>query len=741
MAQESEPKASRSAPCQVGRKLKSRRRTEYEAFCDRAAKAVAIVAAGLVSGGHDCLQDSYRSAIRFVFGILGAFILESRDIGQAFEVCRLLREVGNGGADWRSAHRATVALGRSTGVDLLRAGSRSTVPTKHARAALKALTEPDQSSAMNRMYFASIPSDWLTTLYERLLNLRPEIASDYLGVRLISDSRGRKRSGSFFTPPYIVDFIVSQALGRVGDPSSARVLDPSMGAGDFLLRAMQVLSGAAEIAENCLYGCDIDPIAVDIARFLVWLEAGGKADARKIARHLITADALAGDRTFRWQEAFPDVFQLLPNGPGFDAVVGNPPYVASKNGMSGDYAAGHGVRGQSDYYLLFLESVLKNELVKRGGSLAMVLPDPFLVRGNATRVRRALLQDWRMESIVHISGAFPAAHVANIILICSNRPSEESDFPAIRLDKSSLRDNFKLSPKLAASHLSRRVSPAFALSQPKAEVLYLVDGEWRRLFERIHGPEMSIARVVPPYVFLKNLGTEAIFRGEEIGKWAITASDGELPILLGGESIHRYGISWEGRRIARESVAKPLDWYCGPKIVLQKSSARVVAVFDREGYVVPQSVYGIKLRPDGHHPLYLLAVLNSKFMSEYVFRAFTGYKLVQPQIELEDVRALPIRRMPLNLDPDRRASLADEGLSVFEEELSAGKGGFSELAGLVDVWLSSGLDDAVHDLLARLAEVRIRAVDDDNDSVFVVIDRIERAIDAVVDKLYGWQRP
>jgi hypothetical protein len=589
------------------------------------------------------------------------------------------------------------------------------------------------------MYFGSIPSAWMGMLYERMLGLHPRLTDDDPPrVALKRDSRSRKRSGSFFTPPYMIDYIVSESLGRLTDIQSSRVMDPSMGPGDFLLRSLRFLSqkgqDPAAVAENCLYGCDIDPIAVDIARFLVWLETGGRASASEIDHHLVCADALAGKLGFQWEETFPDAFSLFSGTPGFDAVMGNPPYVASKNGSLRKKAG----RGQSDYYLMFLENVLDNQLVRPGGSFSMVLPDPFLVRANATHVRRKLLRDWSVDGIVHITGAFPGAQVANIVPVCRRMPPESVSFPVVRIDKAALRRRFEVSPSLTVARLSKNVELKFALAQPRAEVLYLVNGAWEQVFGRIHGPEKCISHVKPPFMFLKDMGVETIFRGEEIGKRAITASDGELPILLGGESISRYSVGWEGRRISREKVSKPMALYDGPKIVLQKSSSKLIAAFDTEGYVVPQSVYGIRLLPDGYHPLYLLALLNSTFMNAYAFRAFTGYKLVQPQIELEDVRRLPIRKLSFTTEAEERETQEREGRRTFEREFMEWAEDFPALTKLVKGWLKTGREDAVHDLLVFLAGFAIRFRQDGNTNA-VLSERIDRAIDIVVNRLYGWK--
>ncbi len=716
----------------------TRQSKEFTEFCSRAAGAVAVATAGLVSDTSDP-QTSYRTAIRFVFSILGAFILDSRDIGGVAKSCASMRDVAIGRGSWSKACAGLISCGETTGVDLLKSTDGESVPAKHARVILRQLLGSGSDPAISSVYFGSIPANWISLLYEYLLDRRPEIVPDPPGVRLRADSSSRKRNGAFFTPGYIIDYIVHESLGRVSDPVMARVLDPAMGAGDFLVGALHRLSESADpgyIATWCIYGCDIDPIAVDIARFLLWLESGGRADASMIASHLVCADALSGNGELSWNDRFPDAFGLFAGYPGFDAVIGNPPYVAAKNSAMADYQAVHGVKGQSDYYLLFLESVIAKDLVKPGGALSMVLPDPFLVRTNATAVREKLLKKWTVRSVVHVAGAFPGAHVANIILVAANTPSDGRAFPVLRLETTPDRKAFELDPKLATFRQARTVRPSFALAQPRSEVLYLVDSAYEGVFERIHGPEKSLTNVATPFVFLNEVDiVDRVFRGEEIGKRKIAASAGDMPILLGGESIHRGRTAWEGLGISREAVRKPLDWYSGPKIVLQKSSARVVAAYDDHGFVVPQSVYGIKLGPGKYHYLYLLAILNSRLMSDYVFRAFTGYKMVQPQIELEDVRRLPIRSVDFEANPIERLRFVSEAVQVFEDELKAGTTGFDGLAARIRELLKIGHSAAVHDILAHIASRAFRTETSD-EFIATETERTQRAMNSVVNILY-----
>jgi len=338
-------------------------KNEFEAFCDRASNAGAMVA-GELGDCSESLASAYCSAIRFVMGIIATLMLEHRDIPYAEETCIELRRVANDTGSWESAINSLAVLGKTTGINILASAGKIHLSEKCGRAVIKSLLTSDDEIPLAPVYFNSIPSNWISRLYERLLGLTPEQSDRPPKVELRQDTKGRKKSGSFFTPPYIIGHIITNSLGRIDNPSASKILDPSMGPGDFLIRALGYLArkcSVKEAAENCIFGCDIDPIAVDIARFLLWLESGGQADAKAIAKHLVCVDALRAEN-LRWNEALS----------GFDAVIGNPPYIASKNGMSADNRA---VRGQSDYYLMFLESVIENRLVPSG-----IKPLPWVSR-------------------------------------------------------------------------------------------------------------------------------------------------------------------------------------------------------------------------------------------------------------------------------------------------------------------------------------------------------------------------
>jgi type I restriction-modification system DNA methylase subunit len=146
-------------------------------------------------------------------------------------------------------------------------------------------------------------------------------------VYLATDKGERKATGSYYTPDYIVKYIVEHTVGplieekmKEDDPIegilSLKVLDPAMGSGHFLVEAtdrlahalVEALGGAAqqpeeeeirwarrEVVERCIYGVDLNPLAVELAKLSLWLHtvAQGKP-LNFLDHHLKVGNSLIG---------------------------------------------------------------------------------------------------------------------------------------------------------------------------------------------------------------------------------------------------------------------------------------------------------------------------------------------------------------------------------------------------------------------------------------------------------------
>ena len=154
----------------------------------------------------------------------------------------------------------------------------------------------------------------------------------------------RRAHGAFYTPPPMIAAVADAGFAALArgtaagalDPLQLRVLDPACGSGAFLVHALQTLASAAaargdarprsavrrDVLTRCLFGVDVDPVAVWLCQLRLWLALvvdDERADPMRLPplpnldRNVREGDALAG-------EAFPGTRPTIAgSGDGTDA--------------------------------------------------------------------------------------------------------------------------------------------------------------------------------------------------------------------------------------------------------------------------------------------------------------------------------------------------------------------------------------------------------------------------------------
>jgi len=292
---------------------------------------------------------------------------------------------------------------------------------------------------------------------------------------LVPCVRRKRNEGLFYTPSAIVSHIVSTTLDvlQVEDPEqylSLKILDPAAGTGKFLAEMMvqlteRVLAAAAtksgpvrdrvgilkellrvravengvnvepdaaaavrvHILEHCLFGVDIDPVAVRITRAVLRDRAlPGISEIMCNTGNIRTGNALVGNgphaptlelfhhiwadrekKPFHWDMEFPEVIR---DAGGFDAVVGNPPYeiLSVKESGIGERAAEQkyfrrmyrSCQGKVNTYRLMLERGL--ELLAKDGALGFIVPATLLADSSAGKLRRLILDGFHVHQLLVI---------------------------------------------------------------------------------------------------------------------------------------------------------------------------------------------------------------------------------------------------------------------------------------------------------------------------------------------------
>ncbi|MHB8094151.1 MAG: Eco57I restriction-modification methylase domain-containing protein, partial [Candidatus Aminicenantales bacterium] len=301
--------------------------------------------------------------------------------------------------------------------------------------------------------FTVISSDILGQVYEQFLGKIIRLTEGHHAV--VEDKPEVKKAGGvYYTPIYIVDYIVKQTVGKLVEGktprqvSKLRILDPACGSGSFLINAYQYLldwhrdwylahqpekwakgrdpvlvqtrsgwkltiSERKRILLDHIYGVDIDPQAVEVTKLSLLLKVLEGEDEQTIepflrllhqralpdlGDNIKCGNSLIGPEAYKeaqllflpeadqsrinvfdWSQGFPEV---IKSG-GFDAVIGNPPYIRIqtmkewapaevelykklyKSAASGNY----------DIYVVFVEKALS--LLNKSGRMGFILPHKF----------------------------------------------------------------------------------------------------------------------------------------------------------------------------------------------------------------------------------------------------------------------------------------------------------------------------------------------------------------------------
>lgn len=237
--------------------------------------------------------------------------------------------------------------------------------------------------------FNYIPADILGSVYERFLGKVIRLTADR-NAKVDEKPEVRKAGGVYYTPTYIVDYIVKNTVGRIvnssnpDDVSKIKIVDPACGSGSFLLGAFQFLldwhlnwyvsrdlekslkkkilltadnktyrlslNEKKRILLNNIHGVDIDPQAVEVTKLSLLLkvvEDPGQLTIFEeghilpnLNKNIKNGNALIGMDYFSGQ-MFGDMDEMKRVKPfewkdefpevfkrgGFDMVIGNPPYI------------------------------------------------------------------------------------------------------------------------------------------------------------------------------------------------------------------------------------------------------------------------------------------------------------------------------------------------------------------------------------------------------------------------------
>jgi hypothetical protein len=468
----------------------------------------------------------------------------------------------------------------------------------------------------------------------------PSLAFAAPGSLYLRVTGERRRTGSHYTPRAVAAEVVAETLAPLipedATPEAIlalRVCDPACGSGAFLLAACEFLAGrllAAEnvaaptaaavfdarrrIADRCLYGVDANPQALELARWSLELLTGSAQFHADTSGALRVGDAvvsrerkgsLVAGIAFDWRAEFPEVFA---EGRGFDAFIGNPPWVsyvgraaqplapARRRYYLNEYASFAGYRNLQG---LFVER--SAHLLRGGGRLGFVLPSSM-----------AELDGYRPTRVAHDE-------------LC------ESDTELTELPVSAFDGVFQPAMVLVSTRRAgaRRTPPGgpWPLERPDLDELA------RRLLEKLDVPPL------PASLFgergLQTTGDDTLHLGER-------SDERHLVPLRSGADIAPFrrhppsqyaDPSWFGERLRDSS-----EWRRVRILIRQTARAPLAALSDGEGF---RNSILAGFEDDAHPAEFLVAYLNSTLVRWLHFMRHRDARHGMPQLKIGHLRATP----------------------------------------------------------------------------------------------------
>jgi len=234
---------------------------------------------------------------------------------------------------------------------------------------------------------------------------------------LLRETYTEKLKGQRFTPRNVIGFIT-----ELVDPKlSEKVYDPACGTAGFLLSALSHVKKEVEMAfqrgdlhnpfekikhysENNLFGTDIEPMVVSLAKANMILHGDGHSN-------VIHHDGLIDSpKTAK-------ITEVVKNEGGFDIIMTNPPFGGLK--IDPEIIAGYSLASRATSELtqvLFIERCTK--LLKRGGRIGIVLPDGVLSNPKLRFVPEYIKENYVIKAMVSLPkgtftpyGSDPKTHI------------------------------------------------------------------------------------------------------------------------------------------------------------------------------------------------------------------------------------------------------------------------------------------------------------------------------------------
>lgn len=432
----------------------------------------------------------------------------------------------------------------------------------------------------------------------------------------LENRKNRKKKGQFFTPDDIVCHLTTRSIEhiRLNDFS---ILDPSCGSGQFLISAIKYIAShllksadsrqrlIQHLVKNNIYGIDIDPIAVKIARFNLMKISGCNWEDIRI----FCANYLDKNK-----------FHELNNS--FDLIIGNPPWcsiftINEKKYYRSNYSAS---RSGINTFTLFMERSF--DLIKDNGFISFLIPDAFLNIKAHFSSRFFILNNASIKSIDLWGEKFKGVFAPSASIIMKRERDDKQRIKQIVnvFNRNKEVNNTSLLIPQASYYTTPENIFNIKHSRKAVEILSIIENQ------NCH--------------YLKNKAKFflGIVTGNNSRYISNARNDNNPDPIIIGKDIQQYRITYGNHYFhykpdELQQVAPQNYYLTKNKILYRFIGRKLIFALDVLGYYSLNNVNGFIPLSCENSPEILLSVLNSKVMQYYYQNIFFTLKVLRGNLE------------------------------------------------------------------------------------------------------------
>jgi len=465
-----------------------------------------------------------------------------------------------------------------------------------------------------------------------------------------------------------------------------KILDPACGSGAFLVKAVEILieihkriqevkqakgvytkvagkgkkkvdsiigltkwieeDEAREIIENNIFGVDINEESVEITKLSLFFKIAKKnkklidlSKNIKCGNSLIDDPNIAGNKAFKWQEEFKDIFDKG----GFDIVIGNPPYTYRKaiSEQDKEYFKEKYIstEGNFDLYKFFVEKT--SSLVASKGYVSLIIPNTFLTAKTYVKFRKFVLDSYSVLELFDLGqGIFENVVVENIIFLFKKEKNKKIK-TRIKIQRNRKRSFHEIEDDYLISLDNSEDNREFTFN------IYL-SPKIKPIIEKIRIDSQPIKKIAYCTVGI-NTG---YIKSELV---ANCKKDQRYHKMITGKDIGRNKLCWNNEWImydpgivksfgSKGRTLPPEYVFTEPKILVQRTrrgmKRKLICYYDEEKYYNLNRLSNIVLTNKNYYLKYIYSLLNSSLLDYYFNVVFNEY-----EVKPTHLSELPIKQI------------------------------------------------------------------------------------------------